>query len=79
MGNVSRIVPSIQPLFEIDTMTLNHTKEFAEASGRPEAQTAILAVAKALAMTALTLMRSPEILEEVKEKFKSDIYIEQRF
>ncbi|CAL1285012.1 unnamed protein product [Larinioides sclopetarius] len=73
MGNVSRIVPSIQPLFEIDTMAPNHTKEFAEASGHPKAQTVTLAVAKALAMTALTLMRSPEILEEVKEKLKSDI------
>ncbi|GBM33833.1 Peptidase M20 domain-containing protein 2 [Araneus ventricosus] len=73
MGNVSRIVPSIHPMFDIDTKAPNHTKEFAEASGHPKAQVATLAVAKALAVTALSLMRCPEILEEVKKKFKSDI------
>ena len=34
MGNVSYVVPSIQPVFYIGTNAANHTREFTEASGK---------------------------------------------
>lgn len=73
MGNVSHIVPAIHPFFAIPTKSYNHTKEFADVSGLPEAQESTLTAAKALAMTCLNLMRNREILELVKEQFKEDI------
>ena len=32
MGNVSQIVPSIHPVFGIETTAVNHSKEFAAAA-----------------------------------------------
>ncbi|GFU23745.1 peptidase M20 domain-containing protein 2 [Nephila pilipes] len=73
MGNVSHAIPSIHPFFNIDTEAQNHSKEFTTASGDAKAQGPTLQVAKALAMTALTLMRYPETLEEAKKQFQIDI------
>ncbi|KAF8763989.1 Peptidase M20 domain-containing protein 2 [Argiope bruennichi] len=70
MGNVSHAVPSIHPMYNINTEALYHTKEFREASGDPRAQEPTLNVAKALAMTALTLMRNPKILDDAKKEFR---------
>ncbi|GFT87179.1 peptidase M20 domain-containing protein 2 [Nephila pilipes] len=73
MGNVSHVVPSIHPFFDIDTKAYNHHKDFADASGDPKAQGPTLQVAKGLAMTGLKLMQCPDVLQEVKEQFERDI------
>ncbi|GFR03423.1 peptidase M20 domain-containing protein 2, partial [Trichonephila clavata] len=73
MGNVSHAIPSIHPFYDINTEAQNHSKSFTEASGDPKAQEPTLNVAKALAMTALTLMRYPETMEVAKKQFNLDI------
>ncbi|CAL1285008.1 unnamed protein product [Larinioides sclopetarius] len=73
MGNVSHVIPSIHPFYDIGTEAVNHTKEFTQACGDPESQGPTLRVAKALAMTALQLMRCPDTLQKVKKQFEADI------
>ncbi|GFW61905.1 peptidase M20 domain-containing protein 2 [Trichonephila clavipes] len=73
MGNVSHAIPSIHPFYNINTEAQNHSKSFTEASGDTKAQEPTLKVAKALAMTALTLMRYPETMKEAKKQFNLDI------
>lgn len=70
MGNVSYHVPSIHPMFYIGSEAMNHTKEFTEASGDEKAQPYTLAVAKAVATTAIDLMFNPDLLNKAKEEFK---------
>ncbi|GBM33828.1 hypothetical protein AVEN_76195-1 [Araneus ventricosus] len=72
-GNVSHVVPAFQPSYAIPGEALNHTKEFAEAAGAQEAQEPTLLVSKAMAMTALKIFRSSQILEEVRRNFEEDI------
>uniref|UniRef100_A0A8C3AUJ7 Peptidase M20 domain-containing protein 2 n=1 Tax=Cyclopterus lumpus TaxID=8103 RepID=A0A8C3AUJ7_CYCLU len=61
-GNVSFTVPGIHPFFYICTDAFNHTEEYAEAAGAEEAQLFTLRTAKALAMTAVDVVKpeSPE-------------------
>ncbi|XP_050390708.1 xaa-Arg dipeptidase [Patella vulgata] len=73
MGNVSQVVPSIHPKFNIGTTAVNHSQEFTTASGSPVAQGYTLSVAKALAMTTLDVMMNPDLLKQVKEDFKMDM------
>jgi len=73
MGNVSHKVPSINALYAIPAEGINHTKPFTEASGFETAQEPTLKVSKAMAMTALYLMRSPEKVEEAKILFEQDL------
>jgi amidohydrolase len=69
MGNVSHVVPSIHPMFAIETKGGNHTHEFAAAAARPEAHDAMIAAAKAMAMTALDIIYTPGLLEEARDAF----------
>ncbi|GFY66320.1 peptidase M20 domain-containing protein 2 [Trichonephila inaurata madagascariensis] len=73
MGNVSRVVPSLQPLYAIPTDATNHSKMFAEVAGSEPAQKPTLDVSKAMAMTVVEVMRSREILKEIKKNFKEDL------
>lgn len=76
MGNVSHIVPSIHPMFYIGTDAVNHTRDFATASGEPIAQKYTLDVAKSLAMTALDVYLEPQLSTKIKEKFDEDIKVD---
>jgi amidohydrolase len=70
VGNVSRIVPTIQPLVPVGPENiLIHTPEFAEVSGRDDALRRLLVAAKAMAMTAIDLLSKPETMEKVKAEF----------
>jgi hypothetical protein len=69
MGNVSHVVPSIHPMFAIETKGGNHTHEFAAAAARPEAHDAMIAAAKAMAMTALDIIYTPGLLDEARDAF----------
>jgi metal-dependent amidase/aminoacylase/carboxypeptidase family protein len=70
VGNVSRLVPTIQPLMPVGPENvLIHTPEFTEVSGLDDALRRMLDAAKAMAMTAVDLLSSPETLEKVRKEF----------
>jgi len=48
-----------------------HSREFAEWARSPMARTGMVAGAKALALTAVDLLASPESLEHAKQDFRS--------
>ena len=71
VGNVSQLVPTIQPLMAIaPDNVLIHSPEFAEAAISEEGRHGLLDAAKAMAMTAVDLLVSPEAVAEVQEEFK---------
>ncbi|XP_036987135.2 xaa-Arg dipeptidase isoform X2 [Artibeus jamaicensis] len=76
-GNVSFVVPGIHPYFYIGSDALNHTEQYTEAAGSPEAQFYTLRTAKALAMTALDVVFKPELLEGIREDFKLKLQEEE--
>ncbi|KAM7403163.1 hypothetical protein PAMA_003878 [Pampus argenteus] len=69
-GNVSFTVPGIHPFFHIGTDAFNHTEEYTEAAGAEKAQLYTLRTAKALAMTAVDVVCSPDLLMKVREDFR---------
>lgn len=70
MGNVSHVVPSIHPLYSIgDGSQINHTREFTAVSNTPDAHSKTLTAAKAMAMTAIDILNTPGLLEQIKEAF----------
>lgn len=77
MGNVSRVVPSIHPKFHIGTMASQHTPEFATHSRTPEAEDYSLSVAKALAMTAIDFLTSPQLVKQAKDEFAAGLEAEK--
>ena len=70
MGNVSHIVPSIQPYVSIAMGVPIHTHEFAAAAASEEGMRGMLDAAKAMAMTAIDLMAEPETMEKAREDFE---------
>jgi metal-dependent amidase/aminoacylase/carboxypeptidase family protein len=69
-GNVSQVLPTIHPYIRISPNGVpNHSREFAEWARSPMARTGLVAAAKALAMTALDLLASPEELKKAKAEF----------
>jgi amidohydrolase len=71
VGNVSRLLPTIQPLVAIAPAdVLIHTPGFAAAAATEEALDCLLDAGAAMAMTAADLLASPEALEKVREEFK---------
>lgn len=76
-GNVSQIKPSIHPLFRIKTEGANHTHEFTKATGCEENQLPTLNSAKSMAMTAVDVVYSPEIITNMKKEFDEFIKITQ--
>ena len=68
MGNVSTLVPSIHPYLAIAPEgTPTHSVEFARYAGSPAAQETMVVAAKALALTAVDLAASPELVRRVKQ------------
>ena len=69
-GNVSQVIPTIHPYIRISPDGIpGHSREFAEWAKSPMARTGMVAAAKALAMTALDLLASPEELKKAKDEF----------
>ena len=57
MGNVSHVVPSIHPLYNICMENeANHTREFTEAANTPGVHEKTLIVAKALSLTCIDVL-----------------------
>jgi len=73
MGNVSHVVPSIHPTYSIGTKAPNHSIDFTEASGKPEAQKTTLIAAQSMALLAIEVMTQPDILKQTKEQFLKDL------
>jgi len=72
MGNVSHAVPAVHAYIAIGPGGLGlHTKEFAQAAASEDAHKALVLAAKAMAMTAIDILTRPELLEEMKEEFRS--------
>ncbi|CAN8018964.1 unnamed protein product [Ixodes persulcatus] len=70
-GSVSYVVPLIHPTFRLDTRAVNHTPEFTKVAGSPDSLDRTLTAAKALALTALEVIRDPELLKSIKEEFEA--------
>lgn len=73
MGNVSYEVPSIHPMFYIGTDAVNHTKDFATASGSDKAQPYTLKVAKAITATAIDVLLDRSVLAKAKDEFDRNV------
>lgn len=73
MGNVSQVVPAINPYFEITNGKLisAHTVEFRECTKTEEAYQAMEKTIEALTKTAVDLIVDKEKLAQVKEEFKA--------
>jgi amidohydrolase len=73
VGNVSQVVPTIQPMLQISPRDVTcHMAAFAEAAGSEAAQRAMFLAAKALAMTAVDLLTEPATLERVQAEFRGE-------
>jgi amidohydrolase len=69
-GNVSQAMPMIHPYVRIAPDDVpNHSREFTAAAASPLARIAMVAAAKALAMTALDLLLQPSRLEAARAEF----------
>ena len=72
VANVSHVVPAIHPYLSIGPSDLpGHSIAFAEAAASDEAHEAMLAAAKALAMTAVDLMHDPDLLSAITKEFRA--------
>lgn len=67
-SNVSWFVPTIQPQIAM-TAHPPHSHEFHDASVGPAARAALIDAAKAMAMTAIDLIKTPGALEAVRKEF----------
>ena len=74
VGNVSQVVPTIQPTIALTERpdVVCHTTAFAEAAGGPAGDRALILAAKTLAMTALDLFADPAARRAVRKEFKKE-------
>lgn len=74
MGNVSQVVPAINPYFEItDGAEISaHTVEFRECTKTESAYQAMEKTIEALTLTAIELITDPQKLAKVKEEFQAN-------
>jgi amidohydrolase len=71
VGNVSQLLPAIQPTVSIaPDSVLIHTPEFARVAATEDALGRMLDAAKAMAMTAVDLLAIPETLAKVQAEFR---------
>ncbi|HXG03880.1 MAG TPA: M20 family metallopeptidase [Candidatus Binatia bacterium] len=70
-GNLSQALPTIHPYVRIAPDGVpGHSREFAQWARSPLARAGILAGAKAMALTALDLLASPQALERARDDFR---------
>lgn len=69
VGNVSQVIPTIQPSISItDVPTAGHSEAFKAAACSQKGLRSIVLGAKALAFTALDLLESPQLLAAIKSE-----------
>ena len=72
MGNVSQVVPSMHPMVAIASPKVSlHSPEFASAAASEAGHQGLLDAAKAMAMTMVDVIGRPEVLEKIKQEFRS--------
>ncbi len=72
MGDVSQAVPGIHPYVQIcEDDVAGHSRQFTEASGSERGYVAMLAAAKAIAMTAVDVLTEAGLVERVWEEFNA--------
>jgi amidohydrolase len=70
IGNVSQVLPAIQPMVAIAPAgTAIHTREFAAAAVLPGARAGMLAAATTMALTTLDLLAEPARVQAAKDEF----------
>jgi len=73
MGNVSKWVPSIHPMVAIAPPKVAlHTPEFANWAAAPEGQQGVIDGAKALALTAIDVLCTPDLRTAMKAAFDAE-------
>jgi amidohydrolase len=71
VGNVSQVIPTIQPLMKIaPDNTPIHSRAFEAAAVSPLARTGTLTAAKAMAMTTVDLLTDPALVKRAQDEFK---------
>ena len=71
VGNVSQVVPTIQPMMQICPRAINcHMAAFADAAASDAGHAAMFAAAKAMAMTAVELLTVDGALASVQAEFQ---------
>ena len=70
-GNVSGIVPACELAIRLGSGIVPHTKEFLNASNSEEGYNVMILGAKVMAMSAIDLLQSPDLLERAKEEFRA--------
>lgn len=72
VGNVSHVLPTIQPYYALDAATDggNHTEAFRDASNHPASYDVTLKVANALALTAVRALTDAQFLLDIKGEFE---------
>ncbi|GAA0362845.1 M20 family metallopeptidase [Alkalibacterium iburiense] len=75
MGNVSQVVPAINPYFEITNgkAISAHTVEFRDCTKTEEAYEAMEKTIEGLTLTALDLIQDTELLKQVKKEFAEQV------
>jgi metal-dependent amidase/aminoacylase/carboxypeptidase family protein len=72
VGNVSQVIPAIQPMVQIAPEgTPIHSRAFAEAAIKPLARDGMLAAAKVMAMTTCDLLANPALVKEARREFEA--------
>jgi amidohydrolase len=72
VGNVSQVIPAIQPMVQIAPEgTPIHSRAFAEAAITPLARDGMLKAAKIMAMTACDLLANPALVKEARREFEA--------
>jgi metal-dependent amidase/aminoacylase/carboxypeptidase family protein len=71
VGNVSQMVPTIQPMLQISPREVTcHMAAFAKAAISDAGHRGMLLAAKAMAMTAVDLLADPATLARVSAEFR---------
>src|SRR3989475_11006958 len=72
VGNVSHVIPAIQPLMKIaPDGTPIHSRAFAAAARSPLAREGTLTASKAMAMTTLDLLADTALVRKAQAEFKA--------
>jgi amidohydrolase len=71
VGNVSQVIPTIQPFMKIAPEgTPIHSRAFEAAAASPLARQGTLAAAKAMALTTLDLLADPALVRRAQDEFR---------
>ncbi len=77
VGNVSQVIPTIQPHISIsDTYIAGHSIEFKAAARSQKGLDSIALGAKILAHTAYDLIRDPELLQQIKQQHAENVRLQ---